>query len=359
MLANASGVDLSRSTVETNPFTGSPLSHASLFFSRYNEGIPADMLKRVQKRANKTDHNNCLGGRNANGKDVSARKGSDFKHLSAGPCCVRASAQLPRPPTQYADPNRPLRLAPLQSDQANDSICVWPRNWGACKLVNASSKLTNDSGVVESLAQQEVSVPDHSIQQPILIEISNVVCSFSTGCKLNLRQIAIQGVNVVYRRSSGKVVMCRRYPLRGMANIYASGKVSCFGCNSEDTAYKLSRQVACSLKKTGVRQIRFCDFRVVNVFSQCKLPFTVNLGRLITQYQNERKKTPRGSDWRPYGISHAFYEPELHPGATIKIKQLNVTLKLFSTGSMTIIGPDSEAPLQACNLVYPLLCLSK
>ena len=36
------------------------------------------------------------------------------------------------------------------------------------------------------------------------------------------------------------------------------------------------------------------------------------------------------------------YEPELHPGATYKIKELKATLKIFTTGSITITGDFSE-----------------
>lgn len=32
------------------------------------------------------------------------------------------------------------------------------------------------------------------------------------------------------------------------------------------------------------------------------------------------------------------YEPELHPGVTYKIKDPKATLKIFSTGSITVTG---------------------
>ena len=32
------------------------------------------------------------------------------------------------------------------------------------------------------------------------------------------------------------------------------------------------------------------------------------------------------------------YEPELHPGVTYRIKDLKATLKIFSTGSITVTG---------------------
>jgi len=46
-------------------------------------------------------------------------------------------------------------------------------------------------------AEPEEDVPE------IDIEISNVVCSFSVRCHLNLREIALKGANVEYRREQG------------------------------------------------------------------------------------------------------------------------------------------------------------
>lgn len=34
----------------------------------------------------------------------------------------------------------------------------------------------------------------------------------------------------------------------------------------------------------------------------------------------------------------ASYEPELHPGVTYRIKEPKATLKIFSTGSITVTG---------------------
>ena len=39
------------------------------------------------------------------------------------------------------------------------------------------------------------------------IVINNVVCSFSVRCHLNLKEIALNGSNVEYRRENGMVTM--------------------------------------------------------------------------------------------------------------------------------------------------------
>ena len=47
------------------------------------------------------------------------------------------------------------------------------------------------------------------------------------------------------------------------------------------------------------------------------------------------------------------YEPELHPGATYKIKQPKATLKIFSTGSITITAPHVSHISPSVEHIYP------
>lgn len=49
------------------------------------------------------------------------------------------------------------------------------------------------------------------------------------------------------------------------------------------------------------------------------------------------------------------YEPELHPGATFKIAELKATLKLFTTGSITLTAPSVQAAQTAIKQIYPIL----
>lgn len=66
-------------------------------------------------------------------------------------------------------------------------------------------------------AQNEVMQQcDKSKEEPepeIDIVINNVVCSFSVRCHLNLRQIALNGVNVEFRREHGVSCLLKIYYL--------------------------------------------------------------------------------------------------------------------------------------------------
>ena len=53
-------------------------------------------------------------------------------------------------------------------------------------------------------SQQQL-IQQQQVEEPSAIDIviNNVVCSFSTRCHLNLKQIALEGYNVVYKKENG------------------------------------------------------------------------------------------------------------------------------------------------------------
>jgi Transcription factor TFIID (or TATA-binding protein, TBP) len=50
----------------------------------------------------------------------------------------------------------------------------------------------------------DASYSDIAADEPVIdIVISNVVCTFNTKCHLNLKRLATEGMNVVYKREQG------------------------------------------------------------------------------------------------------------------------------------------------------------
>lgn len=172
------------------------------------------------------------------------------------------------------------------------------------------------------------------------IVINNVVCSFSVRCHLNLRDIALNGHNVEFRRENGMVTMKLRKPYT-TASMWSSGKITCTGATSEEQV----RPSRCSLNlshtdlfsllfqaKVAARRYARClqklefktrlhNFRIVNVLGTCHMPWDIK----ITNFSERHRED-------------ASYEPELHPGVTYKLKTPKATLKIFSTGSVTVTG---------------------
>ena len=54
-------------------------------------------------------------------------------------------------------------------------------------------------------------------------------------------------------------------------------------------------------------------------------------------------------------LIYRSYEPELHPGVTYRIRQPKATLKIFSTGSITITAPSVANIQSAVEYIYPLV----
>jgi len=192
----------------------------------------------------------------------------------------------------------------------------------------AAAPLAADSKEPQPAAAQE--------EEPeVDIVINNVVCSFNVRCHLNLRVIATQGLNVEYRKENGMVTMKLRHPYT-TASMWSSGKITCTGANSEDQAKTAARKYARFLQKLGFNT-RFTNYRVVNVLGTCTMPFAIK----ITQFSQEHRE--------------ASYEPELHPGVTYRIRDPKATLKIFSTGSITITAPSVANIQSAVERIYPLV----
>ena len=106
------------------------------------------------------------------------------------------------------------------------------------------------------------------------------------------------------------------------ATLRSSGKITLTGANSEDEAKIASRRIARLLQKLGFNT-RIANYRIVNVLGTCSMPFAIK----ITQFSQKHKE-------------RASYEPEIHPGVTYKLKDPKATLKIFSTGSITVTAPS-------------------
>lgn len=87
------------------------------------------------------------------------------------------------------------------------------------KNVPPISEIKNQPAETDSQVGQmnDVNDDENEPEPEIDIVINNVVCSFSVRCHLNLREIALNGKNVEFRRENGMVTMKLRRP-------YTTGK---------------------------------------------------------------------------------------------------------------------------------------
>ncbi|VDP06689.1 unnamed protein product [Soboliphyme baturini] len=70
-------------------------------------------------------------------------------------------------------------------------------------------------------------------------------------------------------------------------------------------------------------QVRFANYRVTNIMATCKLPFGVRIRNLAHEYPKE-----------------SSYEPELNIGLLWKSVKPKATLRIHTTGSVTVTGGE-------------------
>jgi TATA-box binding protein (TBP) (component of TFIID and TFIIIB) len=194
---------------------------------------------------------------------------------------------------------------------------------------------TNEQQEQNFLLGNDIHLENNSQDPEIEIFVNNVVGSFALGCKLNLRKIAMEAANVIYKRDQAMVLMKIRNPYCS-ANVWSSGKVTVTGTTSEDDAKRGARRIARCLQRLGFK-IKFRNFRVVNCLATCSMPWPIDIVKLSRLY--------------PECVS---YEPEIHPGATVRLNNKAV-LKVFTTGSVTLTAPSVEIVNRAVNEFYPNL----
>ncbi|XP_058817685.1 TATA box-binding protein-like 1 [Topomyia yanbarensis] len=202
--------------------------------------------------------------------------------------------------------------------------------------VTATATDAPDTATEATTDHVEEQQQEQEAESEIDIIINNVVCSFSVRCHLNLRDIALKGFNVEFRRENGMVTMKLRRPYT-TASIWSSGKITCTGATSEDQAKVAARRYSRCLQKLGFN-VRFRNFRIVNVLGTCSMPW----GIMIVNFSERYKKD-------------ASYEPELHPGVTYKLLNPKATLKIFSTGSITVTAASVAFVQAAIEHIFPLV----
>lgn len=106
--------------------------------------------------------------------------------------------------------------------------------------------------------------------------------------------------------------------------------------SSDDDALRAARRTARSIQRLGYK-VKFRHYRIVNCLASCTMPWPIDIIKLSRTYRD-----------------FISYEPELHPGATVRLEGKAV-LKVFTTGSVTLTAPSIERINTAVNEIYPKL----
>uniref|UniRef100_A0A915IS69 TATA box-binding protein-like 1 n=1 Tax=Romanomermis culicivorax TaxID=13658 RepID=A0A915IS69_ROMCU len=170
------------------------------------------------------------------------------------------------------------------------------------------------------------------------LQIRNVVAMFTCCCHVDLRKFATCSCHVIYERSRGVAMKQLKNP-RCYVKIWSSGKIILTGCHSETDAKVAARRIARLLQRTIGPQVKFANFRVTNIMATCKLPFPLRIESMAKRYPRE-----------------SSYEPELNVGLLWRSIIPKATLRIYTTGSVTVTGATAESSvLEVMENLYPIL----
>jgi len=179
------------------------------------------------------------------------------------------------------------------------------------------------------------------------IRINNVVCNFTLPMHVDLRKFAMNTWNVIYDRTAS-VTKQKRHP-NCFVKLQSSGKVFIVGCKSEEECRLAARSIGRKIQKImGKTKERVClkKYRVCNIMATCKFPFGIQISEVARKYPQ-----------------HCIYEPELSVGLEWKYTEPKASLRIHTTGTVTVTGATSEANVKiALDKIYEVIrefrCLS-
>ena len=174
--------------------------------------------------------------------------------------------------------------------------------------------------------------------------ITNIVSSVNLNCNLNVKEISSQIMNTIYNEKFKRVEIIIKEP-KSSAFIYYTGKLICLGAKSVEDSKIAAKKYYNMIKSLGY-DVKFNDFKIVNIVATCDVKFSILLNKL-----NEK-------EYQKLKINeiNLNYEPTVYPGLIIHLKKPEVTLTIFGSGKINFTGAKNPEDIKkALELLYPLI----
>ncbi|VDL76993.1 unnamed protein product [Nippostrongylus brasiliensis] len=190
---------------------------------------------------------------------------------------------------------------------------------------------------VEDPSTSEVVEEDDGVDDgEIDIQIRNVVCNYTLPLHIDLRKLALNSNNVTFDRGRGVLLKQKRKP-ECYVKIYSSGKVYIVGCKSEADCMVAARTIARRVQKT------------------------MNKEKDVVRIRNYKVKFTYFSNFPAINLAQQYpaqsqYEPELSVGLVWRSQDPKATLRIHTTGSITVTGASSESDvMRSIEMMYPIV----
>lgn len=169
-------------------------------------------------------------------------------------------------------------------------------------------------------------------------QVNNIVATFNLHCRLNLREIALSARNAEYNPKRFDAVIMKMRSPKTTALIFSSGKVVVSGAKTEEFSRTASKKFAKIIKNMGYK-VKFGGFRIVNVVATADCGFDVSIENLNNVHS-----------------MFSLYEPEAFSGLIYRLLSPKVTLMIFSSGKVNIVGAKTREEVhEAYNVMLPIL----
>ena len=120
--------------------------------------------------------------------------------------------------------------------------------------------------------------------------------------------------------------------------MFSTGKLTVLGNKTENDSITASRKFAMVVKKCGYPEVKWTDYKISNMLASSYIGFRVNLEGLAIEHAN-----------------FSNYEPEIFPGLVYKMLDPKVTLLIFVSGKVVLMGKSIEGINQAFDIIIPIL----
>ena len=195
---------------------------------------------------------------------------------------------------------------------------------------------------------------ENKMPQP---QIVNIVSMVNLRVPLNLKLIALKCRNSEYNPSRINAVIMRIKEPKAAALIFNSGIIIVLGARDKEKSKQAAKIFAKQIKNLGY-EVKFSEFKIVNIVATCDLGFPIKLTQLNIKINKLLSKNKSTNDEDEKSPCH--YEPEVFPGLIYHMTKPELTLLIFQSGKMNFVGAKNKDDIfDALNKIYPLLCKFK
>ena len=165
-----------------------------------------------------------------------------------------------------------------------------------------------------------------------IMQLTNVVCSASLNCPVDLRALCLALTNVRYDPARFPGLIWQHRTIGGNCLVFSNGKLHCSG---RATRFR-----------EGIQRLR----RYARVLQNLGIPIMLTDAKVMTASAFHILSAPL--NWTLFiNEKQLVYEPELFP--TVNFSQEGVTFSCFSNGKVIITGIKTETDID--EVVYPTL----